>query len=124
MEDGDSMIDHLNVFNTMVSQLMYVYINMEKEDECITILCSLPNSCDNVVVAIGSSTNTTLKSEDVVASFLSQEMRRKYMENHRTNTLSMRLGCTKERGKSIGGRSRSRGRSKSPGDSFKKLCWK
>ena len=46
------------------------------------------------------------------------------MENHRTDTLSVRSGCTKERGKSIEGRSKSRGRSKYLGDSLKMLCWK
>lgn len=46
------------------------------------------------------------------------------MENHSTDALSMRPGYTKERGKSIGGRSKSKGRSKSPGDYLKKLCQK
>ena len=36
----------------------------------------------------------------------------------------MRSGHTKERGKYIGGRSKSRGRSKSPRDHLKRLCWK
>ena len=30
MEDGDSVTDHLNVFNTLVSQLISVDINMEE----------------------------------------------------------------------------------------------
>ena len=71
MEDGDSVIDHLNVFNTLVSQLMFADIKMEEEDKCITFLCSLLDSCYNLVVAIGSITNSTLKFEDMVASLLS-----------------------------------------------------
>ena len=31
MEDGDSMIDHLNVSNTLVSQLIFVDIKMEED---------------------------------------------------------------------------------------------
>ena len=46
------------------------------------------------------------------------------MENHSTNSLSVRSGHTKERGKSIGGRSKSRDRSKFLGDPLKRLCWK
>ena len=42
------------------------------------------------------------------------------MENHSIDALSIRLGHTKERGNPIGGRSKSRGRSKSPRDSLKK----
>ena len=62
MEDGDSMIDHLNVFNTLVSQLISIDIKMVEEDKCITLLCSLPDSWDNLFVAIGSSTKSTLIS--------------------------------------------------------------
>ena len=79
--------DHLNVFNTLVSQLIFVDIKMEEEDKCITFLCSLSDSWDNMVITIGSSTKSTLKFEDIVTSLLSEEMRRKYMENHRNVAL-------------------------------------
>ena len=121
MGDGDSMTDHLNSFNTMVSQLIYVDIKLKEEDKCITLLCSLPNSYDNLVVEIGSTTKTTLKFEDVVTSLLLVEMRRKYMENHSINAFLMRPGHTKARGKSTGAPSKSRVRCKSPEDSLKKL---
>ena len=67
--------EHLNVFNTLVSQQISVDITMEEEEKCIT-LYSLANSWDNLVVAIGSSTQSTLNFEDVVASMLLEEMRR------------------------------------------------
>ena len=41
MEDGDSMIDHLNTFNTLVSRLISIDIKMEEEDKCIILLSSL-----------------------------------------------------------------------------------
>ena len=56
MEDGDSMTKHLNSFNTLVSQLIFVDIKMGEEDKCISLLCSLSKSWDNLVVAIGSTT--------------------------------------------------------------------
>ena len=43
------------------------------------------------------------------------------MEKHSTDALSVRSGHTKERGKFVGGSSKSRGRSMSPRDSLKKL---
>ena len=89
MEDGDSVTDHLNVFNTLVSQLVSVDIKMEEEDKCITLLCSLPDSWDNLVVAIGSSTKSALKFEDIVSSLLLEEMRRNYMESQNTDALSV-----------------------------------
>ena len=51
VEDGDSVIDHLYVFNTLVSQLIFVDIKMEEEDKCITLLFSLLDSWDNPIVA-------------------------------------------------------------------------
>ena len=77
MEDGDSVTKHLNVFNTLVSQLGSFNITITEEDKCITLLCSLSDSWDNLLVAIGSTTQSTLKYEDVVASLLSEEMRQK-----------------------------------------------
>ena len=124
MEDGASATDHLNIFNTLVSQLIFVDIEMEEEDKCITLLCSLPKSWDNLVVAIGTSTKLTLKFEDIVASLLSEEMRRKLMENNSMDSLLVRLGRTKEIGNYIGGKSKSRGKSKSPRDPLKRLWWK
>lgn len=47
---------------------------MFEEDKCITLLCSLPDLWDNLIMTI-SSTSYMLKLEDVVASLLSEEMR-------------------------------------------------
>jgi hypothetical protein len=79
---------------------------------------------DNLVVAIGSTTQSTLKYEDVVSSLLSEEMRQKSMDSHSTDALFVR-GRTQNRnpGKPSGGRPKSIGRSKSPGKSLRK-CWK
>jgi hypothetical protein len=79
MRDGDSVTEHMNAFNTVVSHLLSVDIKISDEDKCISLLCSLPNSWDSLVVAIGSNT-TTLSFDDVVSSFLSEEMRWKNME--------------------------------------------
>jgi hypothetical protein len=68
------MAEHLNAFNTVVSQLVYVEIKISDEDKCIILLCSLLDSWDSLVVAIGSNT-TTMKFEEVVSSLLSEEMR-------------------------------------------------
>ena len=104
MEDGYSVTEHLNSFNTLVSQLGSINNMIAKEDKCITLLCSLPDSQDNLVVAIGSTTQSTLKYEDVVSSLLSEEMRWKRMDSHSRDDLFVR-GHTQDRnpGKLSGG---------------------
>jgi hypothetical protein len=79
MKDGDSVIEHLNAFNTVVSQLLSIDIKIFDENKCICLLFSLPNSWNNLVVAIDNNV-TTLSFGDVVSSLLSGEMRQKNME--------------------------------------------
>jgi hypothetical protein len=123
MRDGDSVEEHLNAFNIVVSQLESVEIKISDEDKCISLLCSLSYSWDSLVVAIGSNTNA-LKFDEVVSSLLSEEMIWKNMEGQRTYALFVRGHSQKRnRSKFSSGRSKSKGRSKSP-KSFLKVCWR
>jgi hypothetical protein len=38
MKDGDSVTEHLNAFNTVVSQLLSVDIKISDEDKCIKFI--------------------------------------------------------------------------------------
>jgi hypothetical protein len=71
MSDGSLVIEHLNAFNTVIIQLSSVDIKITKEEKYISLLCSFPDSWDNLVVAIGSN-STTLALEDVVTFLLSK----------------------------------------------------
>ena len=89
LSDGSSIKENMNAFNTIISQLLSVDIKITEEEKCISLLCSLPDSWDSLVVAIGSNT-TTLVIEDVVASLLSKEMRRKNMKGLTKDDLMVR----------------------------------
>jgi hypothetical protein len=116
MRDGDSVEEHLNTFNIVVSHLVFIEIKISDEDKCISLLFSLSDSWDSLVVAIGSNT-TSLKFDEVVASLLLEEMRRKNMEGHITYALFAR-GISQERNMS-----KSKGISKSP-KNFVNVCWR
>eukprot|EP00253_Pinus_taeda_P028658 PITA_28658 len=92
MKDGDSVTEHLNVFNTVVSQLSSVDIKILEEDKCISLLCSLPDSWDSLVIAIGSNA-TTLQFDEIVSSLLTEEMRRKNMGSQ--NGKPVKVVCQK-----------------------------
>jgi hypothetical protein len=62
----------------VVSQLLSVDLKISDEDNCISLLFSLPDSWDSLVVAIGSNT-PTLSFDDGVSSLLSEETRQRNM---------------------------------------------
>jgi hypothetical protein len=74
MRYANSVAEHLNAFNIVVSQLVSVEIKISDEDKCISLLCSLPDLWDSLVMAIGINT-TSLKFDEVVSSLLSEDMR-------------------------------------------------
>ena len=113
VNDGDLVREHLNAFNTIICLLSSKNINITKEEMCISLMCSFPNSWDNLVMDIGSN-NTTLKIDDVVATLLLEEMRRQTMEGSTPKVLSMRgQSISRKKGNPSSGRSKSRGKSRS-----------
>eukprot|EP00253_Pinus_taeda_P019136 PITA_19136 len=88
MKDGDLMTKHLNAFNTMVSQLESVDIKISDEDKCISLLFSLLDSWDSLVIAIGSNA-TALQFDEIVSALPTEEMRRKNMESQNGDALSI-----------------------------------
>eukprot|EP00253_Pinus_taeda_P024444 PITA_24444 len=88
MKDGDSVTEHLNAFNTMVSQLASVDIKISDEDKCFSFLYSLSDSWDSLVIAIGSN-ETALQFDEIVSSLLTNEMRQKNMESQNGDALSV-----------------------------------
>ena len=79
MVEGGSIIDHLNEFNTITSQLSFVGINFDEEIRALLILCSLPESWNGLVIVVSNSVpgSSTLKYDDVIGVILSEETHRK-----------------------------------------------
>jgi hypothetical protein len=117
MSEGGSVADHLNEFNMVTNQLSSVKVDFDDEVRALIILCSLPESWNNLVMAVSNSVfgSNTSKFDDVVGVIFSEEMRRKNTGETSGNTLNMEnRERQKNRGKGFRNRENSRkGRSKS-----------
>jgi hypothetical protein len=117
MSEGGSIADHLNDFNTVTNQLSSVKVDFYDEVRALLILCSLPESWNDLFMAVSNSVSSsnTLKFDDVVGVILSEEMRWKIKGETLGNALNMeKRGRQKDRGKGSRNRKNSRkGRSKS-----------
>jgi hypothetical protein len=88
MIDEDSVTEHLSTFNTVVSQLLSIYINISDEYKCISLLLALPDSWDILVVSMDSN-ETILTFNDEVSTLFLEEMR---WENMKEIDLSPQVG--------------------------------
>jgi hypothetical protein len=117
MLEGGSVADHLNEFNTVTNQLSSVKVDFDDEVRVLLILCSLPESWNDLVMDVSNSVSgsNTLKFVDVVGVILSEEMQRKRTGETSGNALNMEnRGRQKDRGKGSGNRGNyKKGRSKS-----------
>lgn len=74
VEDG-FVADHINEFNKITSQLSLVNINFEEEIRALSILCSLPESWNGLVMVVSNSIfgSNTLNFDDDVGVTLTCE---------------------------------------------------
>ena len=75
MEKGGSIIDQLNEFNIVTSQLSSMGVNFDEEIRALLILCSLPKRWNGLVMAMSNYVprSGTLKYDDVIGVILSEE---------------------------------------------------
>jgi ribosomal protein S27E len=131
MKEGTQITDHLNTFNTLIVQLTSMEVKFEDEDKAITLLCSLPESWDNLVTSISFSSTKVLDYDSVVGALLAKEMRRKSSKETSTSEAMMVRCRTKEHNERIFSRSNSRHRKSKAKCLYcgktghlKKDCWK
>lgn len=76
MVEGTNMLEHLNLFNKLISQLLNVDIKVKEEDKTLIILVSLPRSYEHLVTTFLYGRDI-LEMEDVMTAHLSNEVRNK-----------------------------------------------
>ena len=114
MSEGGSIVDHINEFNMIVSQLSSVEINFEDEIKALILMSSLPESWDTVVAAISNSQGSDKQKFDEIRDvILSKSIRKREIVNSSISALSIdQRGRSKPKGPNKG-RSKSKNREKS-----------
>ncbi|KAH9668961.1 Integrase catalytic domain-containing protein [Citrus sinensis] len=108
--------DHINTLKTLFSQLTTLGHNIEENERAELLLQSLPDSYDQLIINLTNNNPVEgLVFDDVAASVLNEESRRKNKENRQASSqqaeaLSVTRGRSTERGPSG---SQNHGRSKS-----------
>lgn len=71
MKEGESITNHLNGFNMILSHLASINVQLEDEDKCILFLVALLESWKNLIVVISSgNTKPNMKKLIVINLFL------------------------------------------------------
>ena len=70
MAESDAMLEHINRMTLIVGQLESVRATVTEEDQVAALLCSLPDSYNNLSIALQS------KAEDLKADFHSLKRER------------------------------------------------
>jgi len=64
MKEGTPILQHLNAFNRILSDLLALEVKLEEEDKTLLLLFSLPSSYDHLATIIMYD-KETLELEDV-----------------------------------------------------------
>jgi len=74
MKDNESMVEYLDKFRTILKELEAIGSPLDEEDKIATLLNSLPESFDNLIVSLESRSD--LELDFINARLLQKEMRR------------------------------------------------
>jgi len=111
MIEGESMIDHVNEFNTIVSQLTSIKVKFDEEVSALLVLCSFLESWNSLVMVVSNSisSSNTLKFDVIVGVILSKETRQKSLGGSTSGSVlnAKSRGRSKERGKGSRGHVKS-----------------
>ena len=76
MAESGAMLEHINRMKSLAGQLESVGATVTEEDQVATLLCSLPDSYNNLIIALESRAED-LTMDFLVARLLHEEHKRK-----------------------------------------------
>ena len=75
IKEGEAILEHLNFFNKVISEVLTVDVKID-ENKTLILLSSLPESYDQIVTIMLYG-NKTLILKEVTSTLLSNEIRKK-----------------------------------------------
>ena len=113
MAEGASVVDHINEFNVITTQLSSVEIDFDDEIKALILLSSLPKSWSATVTTMSNSFSLSkLKLNEIRDLILSKDVHRRELGEASCSDLNTkRRGRTSQRGQDQN-RSKSKRRSK------------
>ena len=102
MKQETAVLEHLNFFNKIISELLAVDVKINKEDKVLILLSSLSKSYDHIVTTILYE-KETLILEEVMATLLSIRIRRRPNQDVQKGSSLVVMGSKgREEKKSLG----------------------
>ena len=101
MAESDRMMVHINKMRSLAEQLAAVGAQISEDDQVATLLCSLPDSYSNLIVALESRADD-LNLEFVIARLLHEERKRSEVSIDLGSSMEKALITTKEKSDSAG----------------------
>ena len=83
MNEGTAVLEHLNFFNKVISELLPVDVKIDEEDKALILLSSLPESYDHIITIMLYG-KKTLILEKVTSTLLSNEIRKRSNQEEQT----------------------------------------
>ena len=85
MKEGTTALEHLNLFNKVISELLAVDVKIDEEDKALILLSSLPVSYDHIVTTMLYG-KETLILEEITSTLLSNEIRKRPNQEEQTRS--------------------------------------
>ena len=87
MNERTAVLEHLNFFNNVISDLLAVDVKINEEDKTLILLSSLPESYDHIVTTMLYGTKTLIL-EEVTLTLLSNKIRKRQEEQTRSGLVA------------------------------------
>ena len=90
MQEGSDLVEHVNAFNQLVTDLARLDVKIEDEDKALLLLVSLPPSYEHLVITLTHG-KTTVNNEEITAALLGHELRKQKNAAERDSTQGLGL---------------------------------